>query len=57
MLPIGNNQYLEIVTIFHGDHRKPNDPWKRDGVDQLRHFIKELESEERGLELTWGSRP
>lgn len=51
MLPIGNNQYLEIVTIFHGDRR----PWQRNGENQLPLFIQALE--ERGLELTWGSRP
>ena len=31
MLPIGNNQYLEIVTVFHGDRR----PWQ----DQLKPFV------------------
>ena len=38
MLPIGDNQYLEIVTIFHGDRR----PWQREGVDQLKPFVKEI---------------
>jgi CRISPR-associated protein Cmr6 len=29
MLPIDKVQYLEIVTIFHGDYDKPKDPWQR----------------------------
>jgi CRISPR-associated protein Cmr6 len=44
MLPIGNNQYLEIVTVFHGDRR----PWQ----DQLKSFINDLKKQ--GLEHTWG---
>ena len=48
MLPIGNNQYLEIVTIFHGDRSL----WKREGVDQLKPFIDALKKQ--GLEYTWG---
>ena len=55
MLPIGNNQYLEIVTIFHGDHGKEKDPWKREGVDQLKPFVKEIN--DQGLVLTWGEPP
>jgi CRISPR-associated protein Cmr6 len=51
MLPIDNNQYLEIVTIFHGDRR----PWERNGDDQLPVFIETLE--DRGLQFTWGSKP
>jgi CRISPR-associated protein Cmr6 len=48
MLPIGKDQYLEIVTIFHGDRRL----WKREGLDQLKPFIKALK--DRGLVFTWG---
>jgi CRISPR-associated protein Cmr6 len=47
MLPIGNNQYLEIVTVFHGDRR----PWQ----DQLKPFVKEIKG--KGLILTWGTDP
>jgi len=49
MLPIGNNQYLEIVTIFHGDRRL----WQREGVDQLKPFVKEIKG--KGLIFTWGT--
>ncbi len=48
MLPFDNNQYLEILTVFHGDRN----PWKRNGKDQLHSFIQQLE--ERGMKLTWG---
>jgi len=44
MLPTDNNQYLEIVTIFHGD----SEPWK----DQLKPFVERLTKQ--GLTLTWG---
>jgi CRISPR-associated protein Cmr6 len=49
MLPIGNNEYLEIVTVFHGDRR----PWQREGVDQLQPFVKEIKG--KGLIFTWGT--
>jgi hypothetical protein len=52
MLPIGDDKYLEIVTVFHDDYGKNNDPWKREGVDQLKPFIKALK--DRGLVFTWG---
>jgi CRISPR-associated protein Cmr6 len=52
MLPIGDDKYLEIVTVFHGDYGKNNDPWKREGLDQLKPFIKALK--DRGLVFTWG---
>jgi len=47
MLPIENNQYLEIVTVFHGDRT----PW----VDQLQHFVQAVKN--AGLEHTWGTEP
>jgi CRISPR-associated protein Cmr6 len=52
MLPIDDNQYLEIVTIFHGDCRS----WrhKTEG-NQLSSFVSALES--KGLIFTWGSKP
>lgn len=56
MLPIGGNQYLEIVTLFHGGN-SGNSPglneWKRQGVNQLPEFVKRLKSS--GFTLTWGS--
>ena len=51
MFPIGGTQYLEIVTVFHGDR----DPWKREGEDQLPAFIQTLKKQ--GLALTWGNEP
>jgi CRISPR-associated protein Cmr6 len=52
MLPLKNGtEYLEIVTVFHGDRS----PWKRDGKDQLLPFVKELENRE--LKLIWGTKP
>ena len=56
MLPIGGNQYLEIVTLFHGGNsgNSPGlDEWKRQGVNQLPLFVKKLNSS--GFTLTWGS--
>ncbi|PSB02112.1 RAMP superfamily CRISPR-associated protein [Merismopedia glauca] len=47
MLPIGDNQYLEIVTVFHGDRS----PWR----NQFQPFTTELKK--KGLELTWGTQP
>jgi CRISPR-associated protein Cmr6 len=52
MLPIGKDQYLEIVTVFHGDRGKGKDPWQREGLDQLQPFIDALKKQ--GLEYTWG---
>ncbi len=51
MLPIGNNQYLEIVTVFHGDRT----PWKHEGIDQLIPFVNALK--QQGLSHTWGKEP
>jgi CRISPR-associated protein Cmr6 len=45
MLPISNNKYLEIVTVFHGDRT----PWD----NQLNPFIQALES--IGMSQTWGN--
>ncbi|WP_414584862.1 RAMP superfamily CRISPR-associated protein [Scytonema sp. PCC 10023] len=48
MLPIyDGKQYLEIVTVFHGDRT----PWR----DQLRPFINSLKH--KGLQLSWGQEP
>lgn len=56
MLPINGNQYLEIVTLFHGGNSN-NSPglkeWKREGVNQLPEFVKGLKNS--GFTLTWGS--
>ncbi|MBW4582857.1 MAG: hypothetical protein KME42_25090 [Tildeniella nuda ZEHNDER 1965/U140] len=51
MLPIGDNQYLEIVTVFHGDRA----PWKREGTDQLKAFTDAVKA--NGLQRTWGTEP
>ncbi len=56
MLPIGKDasgkdQYLEIVTVFHGDRS----PWQRNGIDQLLPFIEQLEA--KSMILAWGTRP
>lgn len=56
MLPLPNNQYLEIVTIFHGDRT----PWKRQKQDQLKPFITAIK---KALNITtipaptWGNEP
>jgi CRISPR-associated protein Cmr6 len=50
MLPLGNNQYLEIVSVFHGDRKA----WKRDDEDQLFPFINALK--ERNLHQVWGNK-
>jgi CRISPR-associated protein Cmr6 len=47
MLPIDNKQYLEIVTVFHGDRT----PWK----NQLQPFINSLK--QKDLQLSWGEEP
>ena len=52
MLPVSNNQYLEIVTIFHGERT----PWKHKSQgNQLQTFIKNLKEKE--LKLSWGREP
>jgi len=56
MLPLKDGQYLEIVTVFHGDRT----PWTRNSDehhsdDQLPTFIKALKKE--GLDLEWGTEP
>ena len=51
MLPIGNNEYLEIVTVFHGDRHL----WKRNRIDQLKPFAEEIKG--KGLIFTWGTDP
>lgn len=52
MLPVSNNKYLEIVTVFYGDRT----PWqhKLEG-NQLQKFIESLEK--KGLQLSWGEKP
>jgi len=48
MLPLKNGtEYLEIVTVFHGDRT----PW----VDQLQHFVQAVKN--AGLKHTWGTEP
>jgi CRISPR-associated protein Cmr6 len=49
MLPIGDGNYLEIVTVFHGDRT----PWN----NQLKPFIKKIKNGDRGLKHTWGIEP
>ena len=53
MLPIGNGQYLEIVTVFHAKR----DEWKhkndKDGEDQLKPFFEAIAK--RGLKYVWGN--
>lgn len=50
MLPIGDGQYLEIVTVFHSDRTK----WKhKDEGDQLENFLAALA--EKGLKYVWGN--
>jgi CRISPR-associated protein Cmr6 len=51
MLPLPNNQYLEIVTVFHGDRTA----WKRQGQDQLNPFIKAIKSALKITPPTWGN--
>ncbi|MDF5728978.1 MAG: hypothetical protein PUP92_13380 [Rhizonema sp. PD38] len=52
MLPVGNNQYLEIVTIFYGDRNN----WEhQERGEQLQSFIKNLKV--KGLQLSWGQEP
>jgi CRISPR-associated protein Cmr6 len=55
MLPIGQEQYLEIVTVFHGGHNSDRSPWKRNGKDQLKTFIEKLT--ECSMTLAWGEPP
>lgn len=50
MLPLPNNQYLEIVTVFHGDRI----PWKRNNIDQLQPFIQEIKTKLDITTSTWG---
>lgn len=54
MLPIPENRYLEIVTVFHGDRT----PWRCNsgsGTSQLQPFIDLLTH--KGLTLAWGNAP
>ncbi|MGB7439507.1 MAG: RAMP superfamily CRISPR-associated protein [Coleofasciculaceae cyanobacterium] len=54
MLPIADNQYLEIVTLFHGGN-SANSPglkeWRRQGENQFPLFVQRLK--ESGFTLTW----
>ena len=48
MLPINNNQYLEIVTIFHHNRSA----WKhQEEGNQLKNFVKELKDKEFSANL------
>lgn len=62
MLPIEGNQYLEIVTLFHGGNSGKDwlKQWERENSrgkleSQLPLFVRKLESS--GFKLTWGSQP
>jgi len=60
MLPIEQNKYLEIVTLFHGGQSKNlTDQWIRkangNNENQLPVFVKQLENQ--GFQKTWGSYP
>lgn len=55
MLPINENQYLEIVTVFHGGSSSQQQDWQRNGESQLLAFIQALER--KGLTRIWGARP
>jgi len=50
MLPIGDGQFLEIVTVFHNDLNA----WKHrdDHENQLKRFLETLT--EKGLQYVWG---
>lgn len=49
MLPIGNGQYLEIVTVFHSNRTK----WEhKDEGNQLEKFLGAIT--EKGLVYVWG---
>lgn len=58
MLPIekdqfDNNQYLEIITIFHGGKDSQwRKQWERNGKDQLLNFVAEIEKK---LSFCWGT--
>ena len=52
MLPVENNKYLEIVTVFHGERTS----WEHKSKgNQLQPFIRSLK--EKGLQLYWGEEP
>lgn len=53
MLPLPDDRYLEIVTVFHADRT----PWKRQGEDQLEPFIKAVKSALGEDSHTWGNEP
>ena len=64
MLPIAGNQYLEIVTLFHGgesgDKTGCSNSWRRKDLNgkeenQLPLFTQKLK--DLGFELTWGTQP
>ena len=49
MLPISDNRYLEIVTVFHGDRSQ----WYSNGKSQLKLFTEELAK--KNMERVWGN--
>jgi CRISPR-associated protein Cmr6 len=49
MLPIDDNKYLEIVTMFERGN------WMKNNVNQLLAFTEQLRA--KGFELTWGNPP
>ena len=56
MLPLGGNQFLEIITLFHGG-RSGNRAysWQRNEENQLPLFTQKLNN--LGFELKWGTQP
>ena len=56
MLPMDGNQYLEIVTLFHGG-KSGNKAysWQRNEKNQLPLFTQKLN--DLGFELKWGTQP
>lgn len=57
MLPVENNQYLEIVTVFHGVDKvsKAKDWNHAQHGNQLLPFVQELQAS--SLNLVWGKLP
>jgi CRISPR-associated protein Cmr6 len=50
MLPLDSGQYLEIVSLFHGERNL----WEHEQGNQLQPFIKDLENAKK-LQLIWGN--
>lgn len=50
MLPVEENQFLEIVTVFHTEREKWKHPSEGDQLDKFTQSLKD-----QGLSLVWGS--